>query len=171
MRAELQQIRWGQFVSRNNGAGRHLVLPGLAKQGTQHALLEVAQIVGTFGQQRTAGALEHVALRVDRLTPGVRRSGALRDELEALQQRLAALGPQQLELPAGTLRGHTFHYSTAASEVAVVARTARPATAPAPDKGESVYRLGAIQASYFHPWFPSSPEAAASLFLAPEASC
>lgn len=88
-----------------------------------------------------------------------------------LQQRLAALGPQQLELPAGTLRGHTFHYSTAASEVAVVARTARPATAPAPDKGESVYRLGAIQASYFHPWFPSSPEAAASLFLAPEASC
>ena len=88
-----------------------------------------------------------------------------------LQQRLAALGPQQLELPAGTLRGHTFHYSTAASEVAVVARTARPATAPAPDKGESVYRLGAIQASYFHPWFPSSPEAAASLFLPQEASC
>jgi cobyrinic acid a,c-diamide synthase len=88
-----------------------------------------------------------------------------------LQQRLAALGPQQLELPAGTLRGHTFHYSTAASEVAVVARTARPATAPAPDKGESVYRLGAIQASYFHPWFPSSPEAAASLFLAQEDSC
>ena len=88
-----------------------------------------------------------------------------------MQQRLAALGPQQLELPAGTLRGHTFHYSTAASEVAVVARTARPDTAPAPDKGESVYRLGPIQASYFHPWFPSSPAAAASLFLAQEASC
>ena len=88
-----------------------------------------------------------------------------------MQQRLAALGPQQLELPAGTLRGHTFHYSTAASEVAVVARTARPATAPAPDKGESVYRLGSIQASYFHPWFPSCPEAAASLFLSQGASC
>lgn len=88
-----------------------------------------------------------------------------------MQQRLAALGPQQLELPAGTLRGHTFHYSTAASEVEVVARTARPATAPAPGAGESVYRLGPIQASYFHPWFPSSPAAAASLFLPQEASC
>ncbi len=88
-----------------------------------------------------------------------------------MQQRLAALGPQQLELPAGTLRGHTFHYSTAASEVAVVARTARPATPAAPGAGESVYRLGPIQASYFHPWFPSSPEAAASLFLPQEASC
>lgn len=88
-----------------------------------------------------------------------------------MQQRLAALGPQQLELPAGTLRGHTFHYSTAASEVAVVARTARPDTAPAPDKGESVYCLGPVRASYFHPWFPSCPEAAASLFLAQDFPC
>ena len=84
-----------------------------------------------------------------------------------MQMRLAALGPQQLELPSGTLRGHTFHYSTAATEVAECARTARPRMPAAPDKGEAVYRLGSIRASYFHPWFPSSPEAAASLFLPP----
>lgn len=88
-----------------------------------------------------------------------------------LQQRLAALGPQQLELPAGTLRGHTFHYSTASTELPECARTARPRMIATPGAGESVYRLGPIQASYFHPWFPSSPEAAASLFLPQEASC
>ncbi|MEN9903896.1 MAG: hypothetical protein RLZZ555_461 [Pseudomonadota bacterium] len=88
-----------------------------------------------------------------------------------MQARLAALGPQQLELAAGTLRGHTFHYSTAATDVSTSTRTARPGQAPAPDKGEAVYRQGSIRASYFHPWFPSSPEAAASLFLPQESSC
>ena len=88
-----------------------------------------------------------------------------------MQKRLAALGPQQLELASGTLRGHTFHYSTAATVVAESARTARPGQAPTPDKGEAVYRQGSVRASYFHPWFPSSPEAAASLFLPQEASC
>jgi len=82
-----------------------------------------------------------------------------------MQQRLAALGPQQLALHAGTLRGHTFHYSIAMTEVAEVARTARPGQAPVPGAGEAVYRLGAVRASYFHPWFASCPEAAAELFL------
>jgi cobyrinic acid a,c-diamide synthase len=82
-----------------------------------------------------------------------------------MQKRLAALGPQQLALPSGTLRGHTFHYSLAHSPAPVSARTARPDTAPAPDAGEAVYRLGAVRASYFHAWFASAPEAAASLFV------
>lgn len=88
-----------------------------------------------------------------------------------LQQRLAGLGPQQLELPAGTLRGHTFHYSTASTELPECARTARPGMPVALDKGEAVYRSGSIRASYFHAWFPSSPEATASLFLAQETPC
>ncbi len=88
-----------------------------------------------------------------------------------MQKRLAALGPQQLELTSGTLRGHTFHYSTAATVVAESARTARPGMPAEPGKGEAVYRQGSVRASYFHPWFPSSPEAAASLFLPQEASC
>ena len=84
-----------------------------------------------------------------------------------MQKRLAVLGPQQLDLPAGTLRGHTFHYSTAATDIHEVARTARPGQPPAPGKGEAVYGLGSVRASYFHPWFASSPEAAASLILPP----
>ena len=80
-----------------------------------------------------------------------------------MQRRLAALGPQQLELPQGTLRGHTFHYSTAASPLPVVARTARPDTPPQADAGEAVYAHEGIRASYFHAWFASSPAAVAAL--------
>ncbi len=77
-----------------------------------------------------------------------------------MQQRLAALGPQQLGLPAGTLRGHTFHYSRCESTLA-------PArfTESTRGGGEAVYQAGSLQASYFHAWFASSPEATASLFL------
>jgi len=82
----------------------------------------------------------------------------------AMQRRLAALGPQQLALPQGCLRGHTFHYSTCDSTAPVDARTARPGQDAAPDAGEAVYRLGGLRASYFHAWFASSPQAAAALF-------
>ena len=80
-----------------------------------------------------------------------------------MQKRLAALGPQQLDVAGHTLRGHTFHYSTSDSSATVVARTTRPDEAPAPDSGEVLYQQGSIHASYFHAWFPSSPEAVAHL--------
>ena len=80
------------------------------------------------------------------------------------QRRLAGLGPQQLAWDGHHLRGHTFHYSTLASAVPEVARTARPGEAAAPDAGEALYRHGSIYASYFHAWFASSPTAVAALF-------
>ncbi|MBS0300787.1 MAG: cobyrinic acid a,c-diamide synthase, partial [Proteobacteria bacterium] len=80
------------------------------------------------------------------------------------QQRLAGLGPQQLALPQGVLRGHTFHYSRFDSLARVATRTARPGQRVAPDAGEAVYRQGSLQASYFHAWFASSPVATAALF-------
>ncbi len=82
-----------------------------------------------------------------------------------MQKRLAALGPQQLALPQGTLRGHTFHYSTAATSARVLTRTARPDAEPVADAGEALYQRGSVRASYFHAWFASAPAAAASLFL------
>jgi cobyrinic acid a,c-diamide synthase len=82
----------------------------------------------------------------------------------SMQKRLAALGPQQLALDEGVLRGHTFHYSTSASPLAAAWRTARPDCAPAPEAGEAVYHHGSIRASYFHAWFASSPAATAALF-------
>ena len=82
-----------------------------------------------------------------------------------MQKRLAALGPQQLALPQGVLRGHTFHYSTCASPLAGAYRTARPQQEPTLDAGEAVYQVGSVRASYFHAWFASSLAATAALFL------
>jgi len=81
-----------------------------------------------------------------------------------MQKRLAALGPQQLALADGTLRGHTFHYSTCATSLTPAYRTARPDIEPSSQAGESVYCNGSIRASYFHAWFASSPAATAALF-------
>ncbi len=84
-----------------------------------------------------------------------------------MQKRLAALGPQQLDLHGQVLRGHTFHYSTCVSPLLASARTARPGMSPAPDTGESLWVQGSIKASYFHAWFASNPQATAALFSPP----
>ncbi|SCK27233.1 hydrogenobyrinic acid a,c-diamide synthase (glutamine-hydrolysing) /cobyrinate a,c-diamide synthase [Variovorax sp. HW608] len=84
-----------------------------------------------------------------------------------MASRLAGLGPQQLALEHGVLRGHTFHYSVCETVLEPQARTERPAGSGR-NGGEAVYRRRALQASYFHAWFPSSPEAAAQLFLPQE---
>ena len=82
-----------------------------------------------------------------------------------MQKRLAALGSQQLRLEAGTLRGHTFHYSITETPLQPIARTARPNTEVVADKGEPVWQHGSVRASYFHAWFPSCPQAVAGWFL------
>ena len=85
-----------------------------------------------------------------------------------MQKRLAALGPQQLEMPGGTLRGHTFHYSTCATSLAAARRTQAAPGRSLRGEGEALYvsgPTGAVKASYFHAWFASSPAAAARLFL------
>lgn len=96
-----------------------------------------------------------------------------------MQARLAALGPQQLDLPAGELRGHTFHWSLTETPLQPLARTRRPSAAAQPvasgADGEALYVQGPVRASYFHAWFPSAPQAVASLLgsgplLSPEAA-
>ena len=82
----------------------------------------------------------------------------------SMHKRLAGIGPQQLTLASGTLRGHTFHYSTTSTRLKAVTRTARPDAAPQPDAGEAVWQQGALRASYFHAWFPSCPAAVVELF-------
>ncbi len=80
----------------------------------------------------------------------------------AMQKSLTALALQSAALPGGTLRGHTFHYSRLATDLAPVA------TGVCPNRGntaEGVYRQGSLLASYIHFYFPSDPAAAASLFL------
>ncbi len=82
-----------------------------------------------------------------------------------MQKRLAALGPQQLELAGGSLRGHTFHYSICVTPLQAVARTQAAPGRALRGEGEAFYVSGSIRASYFHAWFASSPAAAAQLFL------
>ncbi|KQP22850.1 cobyrinate a,c-diamide synthase [Pseudorhodoferax sp. Leaf267] len=79
----------------------------------------------------------------------------------AMQPRLAALGPQQLDLDGQVLRGHTFHYSTCSTTLVPRTHTTRPGSdAPV----EAVFQQGSIRASYFHAWFASNPRATAALF-------
>ncbi|MFZ4535963.1 cobyrinate a,c-diamide synthase [Propionivibrio sp.] len=78
-----------------------------------------------------------------------------------MQKRLAALGLQEVDLPEGTLRGHTFHYSHAETPLPVLVLTTRSDGR----QGEAVYRRQRLTASYMHLYFPSNPEAAARLFL------
>ena len=76
-----------------------------------------------------------------------------------MQQRPAAVGPQQLALPQGVLRGHSFHFSRCESPLAPALRTSAPDGRP----GEAVWRSGALLATYFHAWFPSCPQAVAAI--------
>lgn len=84
-----------------------------------------------------------------------------------MQKRLAALGAQAWMTPHGQLRGHAFHYSRLETAVAPSAHTVKH---PSGNAGEAIYRCGALTASYFHAYFPSCPEAVASLFLGGEAA-
>ena len=81
-----------------------------------------------------------------------------------MQKRLAALGPQQLDVAGGSLRGHTFHYSTCVTPVPVAARTLAAPGRKLRGEGEALYLSGSVRASYFHAWFASNPQAAARLF-------
>lgn len=79
----------------------------------------------------------------------------------ALQRRSVALGLQEVTLPEGTLRGHTFHYARATLELSPLARARNPNGGPS---AEAVYRLWRLTASFVHFYFPSNPEAAIALF-------
>jgi cobyrinic acid a,c-diamide synthase len=78
-----------------------------------------------------------------------------------MQQRLAALGTQFVELPEGRISGHTFHYSKSETPLDPLAR----AQTPEGREGEAVFRRQRLTASYVHLYFPSNPAAIAALLL------
>jgi cobyrinic acid a,c-diamide synthase len=78
-----------------------------------------------------------------------------------VQARLANLGLQNVELPEGMLRGHTFHHARAEVHLAPVAHTR---AAKAYGQPEAVYRDKRLLASFLHLYFPSNPAATATLF-------
>lgn len=102
---------------------------------------------------------------LDRLTDSDGNSAAMAGLLPGratMQKRLANLGPYSISLPEGTLRGHSFHYSSMESSLEPVARC--PGERPG-SREEPVYRTGRLHASYLHHYFPSNPEAIARLFM------
>ncbi|MGP0175025.1 cobyrinate a,c-diamide synthase [Pseudomonas sp. NCHU5208] len=78
----------------------------------------------------------------------------------ALQPRLTALALQEVTLPEGKLRGHSYHHSRLDSSLAPLALGRCPNGKAV---AEAVYRLGRLTASYIHFYLPSNPEAAAAL--------
>ncbi|MDO9451204.1 MAG: cobyrinate a,c-diamide synthase [Rugosibacter sp.] len=83
----------------------------------------------------------------------------------AMQERLTALGGQEADLPEGTLRGHTFHYSKTETSLMPLTHARRQRALAGKTQGEAIYRLQRLTASYVHFYFPSNPTAAAALFL------
>jgi cobyrinic acid a,c-diamide synthase len=77
-----------------------------------------------------------------------------------MHPRVAALGHQEVALPEGVLRGHTFHCSSCESSLDPATRATRPDGRP----GEAIFRTRRVTASYVHLYFPSNPEATAGLF-------
>lgn len=88
-----------------------------------------------------------------------RMAGLLKGDA-VMQTRLAALGLQEIEMSAGPLRGHTFHYSRFETDL----RAERTSTNPNGGTGERLYRDGSLTASYIHFYFPSNPAAVAQVF-------
>jgi len=76
--------------------------------------------------------------------------------------RLMGLGIQSLDTGTAVLRGHTFHHSRLETTLAPRRHTRRQRFDSA---GEPVYVSGSLTASYFHSYFPASPEATAELLL------
>lgn len=84
-----------------------------------------------------------------------------------LGKRLAALGPHAWRERGGDgddeLRGHSFHWSRFDTALQPMAMTS-PARSGAAGAGEAIYQRGSLRASWFHPWFASSPAFTARLF-------
>ena len=81
-----------------------------------------------------------------------------------MQRRIQGLGYQSMALPQGTLRCHTFHYSTTVTAMQPALTGERLFDTSA---GERVFQSGSVTATYLHAYFASAPAAAAALFLRP----
>ncbi|HEY9192981.1 MAG TPA: cobyrinate a,c-diamide synthase, partial [Methyloversatilis sp.] len=137
---ELHAARW------QANAAMHAALRAHHSAG-KPMLAECGGMMSLFGTLTDKAGVTHVAAA---LLPGAVR----------MQARLAALGTQQVDLPEGRLRGHTFHFSTADTPLPAIAQ----AVTPDGRAGEAVYRSNRLTASYVHLYFPSNPAAVAALF-------
>lgn len=145
-----------------------LWLPGgypelhLARLSANAALIDAIRAHHATGK-RILAECGGMLLCLDELADATGNAAAMAGILPgraAMQTRLAALGLQEVMLPQGPVRGHTFHYSRLDTPL----RPLAVATNPNGGHGESVYRSGGLTGSYLHLYFPSNPAAIAALF-------
>ena len=143
------------------GGYPELHLQALSQRGDLHAALRAHVLAGKPLLAECGGllfALDELADADGNTAP---MAGLLRGRA-AVHARLAALGLQEVALPEGTLRGHTFHHARAEIAATPIATAVNPNGAPS---REAVYRERRFTASFVHLYFPSNPEAAVRLFL------
>lgn len=80
-----------------------------------------------------------------------------------MQKNLVALGPHEMPLAAGILRGHTYHHSRCETPL-VPAGFTRRGSGTGEAKGEAFFVVGNTRGSYFHAYFKSNLAATAQLF-------
>ncbi|MES2073229.1 MAG: cobyrinate a,c-diamide synthase [Pseudomonadota bacterium] len=143
------------------GGYPELHAPALAQAGHWQQSMRAAHAAGTPILAECGGMMVLTEQLIDKQEANWPMLGLLQGTV-VMQNRLAALGPQAWNTPQGILRGHAFHYSRFETALQAETHTQKHAnTAP----GEAIYRAGNLTASYFHSYFPSSPEATAALFL------
>ncbi|WP_242469650.1 cobyrinate a,c-diamide synthase [Rhabdochromatium marinum] len=143
------------------GGYPELHLPTLAANQAMHQALRAHVAADRPLYAECGGMLYLLESLTDKHGQSARLVGLLPGH-GCLQPRLAGLGMQRLVTPAGTLHGHSFHHSTMDTPLIPSTYSIRQRDG---GQGEPVYRQGTLTASYLHLYFPSAPQAAATLFL------
>ncbi|KAB8191708.1 cobyrinate a,c-diamide synthase [Lysobacter maris] len=141
------------------GGYPELHLDALAANADLHAALRAHRDAGRPLLAECGGLLFALRSLVDRDGRGAPMAGLIAGEAR-MQPRFAALGMQEVELPEGTLRGHSFHYARADIEATPLTVARNPNGGPT---AEAVYRDRGMTASFVHLYFASNPEAAVRL--------
>lgn len=143
------------------GGYPELHLDVLSRQHDLHAALHAHRDAGKPLLAECGGLLFVLDALAD-IEGNERPMAGLLQGRAAMQKRLAGLGMQEIVLPEGTLRGHTFHHANAEIVANPIARASNPNKGPGQ---AAVYRDRRMTASFMHFYFPSAPEAALKLFL------
>lgn len=143
------------------GGYPELHLDALSNRHDLHAALRAHRDAGKPLLAECGGLLFSLQSLADRDGHRAPMAGLLRGDA-AMQSRLAALGLQEVDLPEGSLRGHTFHFGQADVEAEPLAIARNPNGGRS---AEAVYRDRRMTASFIHFYFPSSRDAAPRLFL------
>ncbi len=143
------------------GGYPELHLPALAANRAMHAAICAHHAAGRPILAECGGMLYLLRALTDKQGERGELVGLLPGEA-TMQSRLAALALQDVELPEGRFRGHTYHHSTLECALQPLARGRCPNHKRT---SEAVYRQARLTASYIHLYLPSNPRAAAELFL------